>query len=132
DRASRTRCCRFRARDRRTSPTAGSRSSRRSSAASPAPVCTCSSDSERTPMPRYVGALDQGTTSTRFMIFDRGGNEIARHQLEHQQILPQPGWVEHDPMEIAARSDEAIARAMRNANIEAEDLAAIGVTNQRE
>lgn len=81
---------------------------------------------------RYVGALDQGTTSTRFMIFDRGGNEIARHQLEHQQILPQPGWVEHDPLEIAARSDEVIARAMRNANIEAADLAAVGVTNQRE
>ena len=83
-------------------------------------------------MPRYVGALDQGTTSTRFIIFDRGGNEIARHQLEHQQILPQPGWVEHDPMEIAARCDETIARAMRNANIQAGDLAAIGVTNQRE
>src|SRR6188472_3301287 len=83
-------------------------------------------------LPRYVGALDQGTTSTRFMIFDRGGNEIARHQLEHQQILPQPGWVEHDPIEIAARSDEVIARALRNANAEASDLAAVGVTNQRE
>jgi glycerol kinase len=83
-------------------------------------------------MARYVGALDQGTTSTRFMVFDKGGNEIARHQLEHQQILPQPGWVEHDPLEIAARSDEVIARAMRNANITSADLAAIGVTNQRE
>ena len=83
-------------------------------------------------MPRYVGALDQGTTSTRFMIFDHGGNEIARHQLEHAQILPEPGWVEHDPLEIAARSDEVIARAMRNANITAADLAAIGITNQRE
>src|SRR5215467_2970033 len=62
-------------------------------------------------MPRYVGALDQGTTSTRFMIFDRGGNEIARHQLEHEQIMPKPGWVEHDPLEIAARADETIARA---------------------
>ena len=83
-------------------------------------------------MARYVGALDQGTTSTRFMVFDQGGNEISRHQLEHQQILPQPGWVEHDPLEIASRSDEVIARAMRNANITAADLAAIGVTNQRE
>jgi glycerol kinase len=82
--------------------------------------------------PRYVGALDQGTTSTRFMIFDRGGNEISRHQLEHQQILPQPGWVEHDPLEIASRADEVIARAMRNANVAAADLAAIGITNQRE
>ena len=83
-------------------------------------------------MARYVGAVDQGTTSTRFMIFDHGGNEIARHQLEHAQILPEPGWVEHDPLEIAARTDEVIARAMRNANITAADLAAIGVTNQRE
>jgi glycerol kinase len=83
-------------------------------------------------MARYVGALDQGTTSTRFMIFDRGGGEVARHQLEHEQLLPQPGWVEHDPIEIAARSDETIARAMRNANITSHDLAAIGVTNQRE
>src|SRR5512140_440158 len=83
-------------------------------------------------MPRYVGALDQGTTSTRCMIFDHGGNEIARHQLEHQQIMLKAGWVEHDPLEIAARADEVIARAMRNANIEASDLAAIGITNQRE
>jgi glycerol kinase len=83
-------------------------------------------------MPRYVGALDQGTTSTRFMIFDRGGNEIARHQLEHEQIMPHPGWVEHDPIEIAARCDETIARAMRNANIDVRNLVAIGVTNQRE
>jgi glycerol kinase len=83
-------------------------------------------------MSRYIGALDQGTTSTRFMIFDHGGNEIARHQLEHQQILPQPGWVEHDALEIASRIDEVIARAMRNANLTAADLAAIGVTNQRE
>jgi glycerol kinase len=66
------------------------------------------------------------------MIFDHGGNEIAKHQLEHEQILPQPGWVEHDPLQIAARCDETIARAMRNANIDASDLAAIGVTNQRE
>lgn len=83
-------------------------------------------------MARYIGALDQGTTSTRFMIFDHGGNEVARHQLEHQQILPRPGWVEHDALEIAARTDEVIARAMRNANVAAADLAAIGVTNQRE
>src|SRR5262249_17297115 len=83
-------------------------------------------------MPRYVGALDQGTTSTRFMIFDRGGNEIARHQLEHEQIMPKPGWVEHDPLEIAAPCNETIARAIRNANIDARALVAIGVTNQRE
>ena len=54
-------------------------------------------------MPRYVGALDQGTTSTRFMVFDDTGHEVARRQLEHRQIMPGPGWVEHDPIEIAAR-----------------------------
>ncbi|HET6287423.1 MAG TPA: FGGY family carbohydrate kinase, partial [Amycolatopsis sp.] len=55
-------------------------------------------------MPDYIGAVDQGTTSTRFMIFDHGGNEIARHQLEHEQILPKPGWVEHDATEIWERT----------------------------
>src|SRR6185312_7261845 len=133
-RGSRTRSCRSPARAPRTGDTAGSPSSVRSSAASPARASTPSSVSEgrQVHMARYVGALDQGTTSTRFMIFDRTGFEIARHQLEHQQILPGPGWVEHDPLEIAARCDETIARAMRNANIDAADLAAIGVTNQRE
>src|SRR5688572_24798842 len=80
----------------------------------------------------FVGALDQGTTSTRFMIFDADGREVARRQLEHQQILPRPGWVEHDPIEIAARVDEVIAGALRLAGITGRDLAAIGITNQRE
>jgi glycerol kinase len=83
-------------------------------------------------MPSYVGALDQGTTSTRFMVFDAGGNEIARHQLEHEQIMTQPGWVEHDPLEIAERTNTVIAGALRHAGLTATDLAAIGVTNQRE
>jgi glycerol kinase len=83
-------------------------------------------------MPNFVGALDQGTTSTRFMVFDAGGNEIARHQLEHEQIMTQPGWVEHDPLEIAERTNTVIAGALRHANLTATDLAAIGVTNQRE
>jgi glycerol kinase len=83
-------------------------------------------------MTQYVGALDQGTTSTRFMVFDAGGNEIARHQLEHEQIMTQPGWVEHDPLEIAERTNTVIAGALRHANLSARDLAAIGVTNQRE
>ena len=83
-------------------------------------------------MAGYVGALDQGTTSTRFMVFDNDGKEVARHQLEHQQILPQPGWVEHNPLEIAERSRTVIESAMRNAGLVALDLAAIGVTNQRE
>src|SRR5918999_5741028 len=83
-------------------------------------------------MPRYVGALDQGTTSTRFMVFDAGGAEVARRQIEHEQILPQPGWVEHDPVEIAARTNEVITGALRAAGLTGADLAAIGVTNQRE
>jgi len=81
---------------------------------------------------RYIGALDQGTTSTRFMVFDAAGREVARRQLEHRQILPRPGWVEHDPIEIAARVDETIAGALRAAGLTGADLAAIGVTNQRE
>src|SRR5262245_60693343 len=80
----------------------------------------------------YIGALDQGTTSTRFMVFDATGSVVARHQLEHRQILPRPGWVEHDPIEIAARVGEVIAGALRSAGLSGRDLAAIGITNQRE
>lgn len=83
-------------------------------------------------MSKYAGAVDQGTTSTRFMIFDHSGNEIAVHQLEHAQIYPQPGWVEHDPLEIWARTQDVIKAAMNKAGISASDLVAIGVTNQRE
>jgi glycerol kinase len=83
-------------------------------------------------MQRYVGALDQGTTSTRFMVFDRQGQEVARHQVEHDQILPRPGWVEHDPLQIAARVNESITGALNAGGLTAADLAAIGVTNQRE
>ncbi|HEX3958468.1 MAG TPA: glycerol kinase GlpK [Trebonia sp.] len=83
-------------------------------------------------MPDFVGAIDQGTTSTRFMIFDHAGAEVARHQLEHEQILPQAGWVEHDPVEIWERTRTVIAAALHSAGLTARDLAAIGVTNQRE
>ncbi len=83
-------------------------------------------------MPDHIGAVDQGTTSTRFMIFDHGGNEIARHQLEHEQILPKPGWVEHDPTEIWERTRSVIATALNKANLTAADLASLGITNQRE
>jgi glycerol kinase len=83
-------------------------------------------------MTQYVGALDQGTTSTRFMVFDREGREVARHQVEHDQILPRPGWVEHDPLQIAARVNESIAGALNARSLTARDLAAIGITNQRE
>jgi glycerol kinase len=80
----------------------------------------------------FVGAVDQGTTSTRFMIFDHGGNEVARHQLEHEQILPQAGWVEHNPAEIWDRTQTVISTAMQKAKLQAGDLAALGITNQRE
>jgi glycerol kinase len=80
----------------------------------------------------FVGAVDQGTTSTRFMVFDHGGNVVARHQLEHEQILPQAGWVEHNPIEIWDRTVTVIRTAMQKADLQASDLAALGVTNQRE
>jgi len=83
-------------------------------------------------MADYVGAIDQGTTSTRFMIFDRGGNVIGIDQKEHEQIYPKAGWVEHDAMEIWARTTEVISGALAKANLTSADLAAVGITNQRE
>ncbi|MBE1536017.1 glycerol kinase GlpK [Actinomadura algeriensis] len=83
-------------------------------------------------MADFVGALDQGTTSTRFMIFDHGGNEIARHQLEHEQILPQAGWVEHNPTEIWERTRAVVQTTLNKARLDHADLAAFGITNQRE
>jgi glycerol kinase len=80
----------------------------------------------------YVGAVDQGTTSTRFMIFDHAGRVVGVDQKEHEQILPKPGWVEHNPDEIWARSQEVIAGALKKTGISASDLAAVGITNQRE
>src|ERR1700744_6586994 len=83
-------------------------------------------------MPDYVAAVDQGTTSTRFMIFDHSGNEVGKHQLEHEQILPQAGWVEHNPVEIWERTASVIQSALNNTKLSATDLAALGITNQRE
>ena len=83
-------------------------------------------------MTKYVGAVDQGTTSTRFMIFDHGGKVVGLDQKEHAQIYPKPGWVEHDPMEIWQRTQEVITGALQKAGLSAADLAAVGVTNQRE
>ena len=80
----------------------------------------------------FIGALDQGTSSTRFMIFDADARVIASHQLEHKQILPNPGWVEHDGAEIWLRTQEVIEGAMAKAGITATELTAIGITNQRE
>ena len=83
-------------------------------------------------MPKYVAAIDQGTTSTRFMIFDHAGSVVAVDQKEHQQIYPKPGWVEHDPLEIWERTQEVIQGALTKSSIQAADIAAIGITNQRE
>ncbi|MCD6552616.1 MAG: glycerol kinase GlpK [Anaerolineae bacterium] len=81
---------------------------------------------------KYAAAVDQGTTSTRFMVFDHAGQVVAVHQLEHEQIYPKAGWVEHDPMEIWARTQEVIKAALDKNGIDPNDIAAIGVTNQRE
>src|SRR3989475_10519909 len=83
-------------------------------------------------MPSYIATIDQGTTITRFMVFDRAGRIVAVAQKEHQQIYPQPGWVEHDPEEIWRRTGEVIAEAMQQGGLRPQDLAAIGITNQRE
>ncbi|MFI6826952.1 glycerol kinase GlpK [Kribbella sp. NPDC050241] len=83
-------------------------------------------------MADFVGAVDQGTTSTRFMIFDHSGNEVGIHQLEHEQILPQAGWVEHNPVEIWERTNSVVRTAMNAKGLQASDLAALGITNQRE
>jgi len=83
-------------------------------------------------MAEYVGALDQGTTSTRFMIFNHSGGVVGIDQKEHEQIYPKPGWVEHDALEIWTRSQEVIRGALQKTGIKATDLAAVGVTNQRE
>jgi glycerol kinase len=83
-------------------------------------------------MPDFAAAVDQGTTSTRFMIFDHAGNEVGKHQLEHEQILPQAGWIEHNPVEIWERTAAVIQTALYAQGLAASDLAALGITNQRE
>lgn len=83
-------------------------------------------------MARYIGAVDQGTTSSRFIIFDHSGRIVSMDQKEHRQIFPQPGWVEHDAEEIWRNTQEVIRGALRKAGLKGDDLAAIGVTNQRE
>src|ERR1700679_1482763 len=80
----------------------------------------------------FVAAVDQGTTSTRFMIFDHDGREVARHQLEHQQIMPRSGWGEHDPVEIWERTRAGVGAGLHTAGLGAADLAALAIANQRE
>jgi glycerol kinase len=83
-------------------------------------------------MAQYIGALDLGTTSNRFIVFDHQGRIIGFDQMEHKQILPRPGWVEHDPMEIWRNSQAVIKGALGKTGISGNDLVAIGITNQRE
>ena len=83
-------------------------------------------------MAKYAAAIDQGTTSTRFMIFDHGGNVVAVDQMEHEQIYPKPGWVEHDPLEIWSRTQDVIRGGLKKGNVDPKDIAAVGITNQRE
>ncbi|MDG4665181.1 glycerol kinase GlpK [Mycobacterium sp. 236(2023)] len=83
-------------------------------------------------MADFVAAIDQGTTSTRCMIFDHDGAEVGRHQLEHEQILPKAGWVEHNPVEIWERTGSVLATALNTTKLSVGDLAALGITNQRE
>lgn len=83
-------------------------------------------------MTKYIGAIDQGTTSTRFMLFDAAGQVVSSAQREHQQIFPQAGWVEHNPQEILTRTYQVIGEVMEQLRLTPADLAGIGITNQRE
>jgi Glycerol kinase len=83
-------------------------------------------------MSQYIGAIDLGTTSSRFIVFDRAGQIVSMAQKEHRQIYPQPGWVEHDPIEILHNVNEVTGAALAKEGLNAGDLAAIGITNQRE
>ena len=84
------------------------------------------------PPPQYVASLDQGTSSTRFMVFDKEGTIVANYQEENTQIFPKPGQVEHNPIEMWQRTQNCIAGAMRIAKLESKQIVALGITNQRE
>ena len=81
---------------------------------------------------KFIGSIDQGTTSTRFILFNEEGREEYSHQVEHRQIFPKPGWVEHDPIEIWENTRNIIRRVLEDNNVAASDIASIGITNQRE
>ena len=83
-------------------------------------------------MANYIASIDQGTTSTRCILFNHAGEAVGRHQLEHEQIYPKPGWVEHNPNEIWAHTQDVVKEAMRRAGAKPQDIAAVGITNQRE
>ena len=81
---------------------------------------------------KYVAAIDQGTTSTRCMLFTKDGKPAGSYQMEHEQIFPHPGWVEHNAMEIWSRTQDVIRGALAAVNAKPEEIAAVGITNQRE
>jgi len=83
-------------------------------------------------MSKYIAAIDQGTTSTRCMIFNHSGEPVGVYKQEHEQIFPQAGWVEHNAEEIWGNTQTVVREALRKAGAEAKDIAAIGITNQRE
>ena len=83
-------------------------------------------------MAKYAAAVDQGTTGTRFMVFSHEGRVVSSAYEEHEQIYPRPGWVEHDPMEIWRKTQSVTKAAMEQGGVAAGDLAAVGITNQRE
>ena len=83
-------------------------------------------------MAQFIGSLDQGTTSTRFMVFDHNGAVVASDQREHEQIFPAPGHVEHDPVEIWSKTTSVVEGALNKSGLSSKDLMAVGITNQRE
>ncbi len=83
-------------------------------------------------MAEFVASIDQGTTSTRCIIFGHDGSEVGRHQLEHEQILPRAGWVEHNPIEVWERTTSVLMSALNATNLSSKDIVALGITNQRE
>lgn len=83
-------------------------------------------------MGKNVAAIDQGTTGTRCMIFDRAGNVLSSDYEEHRQIYPRPGWVEHDPLEIWHKVERVVRGALARTSLAVEEIAALGITNQRE
>ena len=83
-------------------------------------------------MPQLIAAIDSGTTSTRFMLFDHSGAVVGFEQREHRQIFPRSGWVEHDPLEIWQRTQEVIRATLHKCDVRPSQIAAVGITNQRE
>src|SRR5262245_32082471 len=83
-------------------------------------------------MAEYIAAIDQGTTSTRCMIFDHSGSVVSNAQMEHEQIFPRAGWVEHNPIEVWNNTREVIGGALSKANLNSSNIKAVGITNQRE